>query len=98
MSREWVLEMVINSAGWLEIATRLKVTLRIATIIVVSIGNWGTARAPHRRCQRASSGLWAEGAQEESRIGMMGRKEPEAGRQVPVESIMLPPDCVTLGK
>lgn len=96
MSREWVLERVINSAGWLEIATRLKVTLRIATIIVVSIGNWA-ARAPHRSCQRASSGLWAEGAQEE-RIGMVGRKEPGAGRQVPVESIMLPPDCVTLGK
>lgn len=42
--------------------------------------------------------LWGEGAQEENMMGMMGRKDPWAGRPAPVESAMLPPGCGTLGK
>lgn len=48
--------------------------LRIAPILMVGTGTWEAAWAPHRSCQRASSVLWAEGAQEESRMGMAGRR------------------------
>lgn len=42
--------------------------------------------------------LWGGRAREESRMGTMGRKDPWAGRPAPVESAVLPPGCVTLGK
>lgn len=71
--------------------------LRVPTMLMVGIGAWGAAGTPHGSCQRVGPVLWAEGAQEEHRMGMVGRKGPGAGRQVPVES-MLPPGCVTLGK
>lgn len=51
-----------------------------------------------RKMPAGLSVLWGERAQEESRMETMGRKDPWAGRPAPVESAMLRPGCVTLGK
>lgn len=53
---------------------------------------------PVRKMPAGHSVLWGERAQEESRMETMGRKDPWAGRPAPVESAMLRPGCVTLGK
>lgn len=52
----------------------------------------------HEEAAREAFSALGEGAQEESRMETMGRKDPWAGRPAPVESAMLPPGCVTLGK
>lgn len=70
MSREWILETVISHEAE---GTPLGLPLYVW-------GHWNLKSygAPHGSCQRPSSVLWAEEAQEESRMGMVGRKDPKA--------------------
>lgn len=55
----------------------------------------GRRRAPRGSCQRDSSVLWGEGAQEKSRMGTVGRKDSWAGRLAQDGSAVLPLGCVT---
>lgn len=55
-------------------------------------------QGPYKEAARGALSALRREAQEENRMGTMGRKDPWAGRPAPAESAMLPPGCVTLGK
>lgn len=54
MSREWVLETVISSAGQLEVATGPpKVPLGVATLFMMGMETWELQR-PHKKAARGA--------------------------------------------